>query len=312
MSRQISIVILNWNAADDTIRCIGQFAQWQQIQTQIWVVDNHSQDDSVAEIARACPHAHLIRNQANLGFAGGTNRGLQAALAAGEHPVLLLNNDALVDETAIAQLLHTLTEDRSIGMVGPLLYHAEERDQLIAAGSHNPVWHLQNLIKTIPAGQPIYEVNYISGSVALVRAEALQRVGWLDEDYFFYTEVADWCQRARRHGYRTVVDPQARAYHNLNRSAPARNALYVYYLIRNRFIYIHKAYRQSRAVLRLPLYAFWTLYSLLLTLQLRVKGNGARAQAVHLGLIDGLRGRWGGQNERVLALCAQAAGATPA
>ncbi|CAN5602792.1 glycosyltransferase family 2 protein [soil metagenome] len=312
MNRQISIVILNWNAADDTIRCIGQMDQWQQVQAQIWVVDNHSQDNSVAEITSACPHVHLIRNQANLGFAGGTNRGLQAALVKREHPVLLLNNDALVDETAIAQLLQTLTQDRSIGMVGPLLYHAEQRDQLIAAGSQNPVWHLQNLIKTIPADQSTYAVNYISGSVALVRAEALRRVGWLDEDYFFYTEVADWCQRARQQGYRTVVDPQARAYHNLNRSAPARNALYVYYLIRNRFIYIHKAYHQFYRWLRLPLYAFWTLYCLLLTLQLRIKGNAARSKAVWVGLTDGLSGRWGGQNERVLALCAQAAGSIQA
>ncbi len=312
MSKQIAIVILNWNAADDTIRCIGQLDQWEQIRAQIWVVDNASQDNSVVEIARVCPHVHLIRNQENLGFAGGTNRGLQAALADREHPVLLLNNDALVDETAIAQLLQTLTQDRSIGMVGPLLYHAERRDRLIAAGSQNPVWHLQNLIKRIPIGQPVYPVNYISGSVALISAEALRTVGWLDEDYFFYTEVADWCQRARQHGYRTVVDAQARAHHNLNRSAPARNALYVYYLIRNRFIYIHKAYRQFYAVLRLPLYAFWALYSLLLTIQLRVKGNAARSQAVRLGLIDGLSGRWGGQNERVLALCAQAAGTTQA
>lgn len=306
MSNQLAVVILNWNAAADTIRCVRQFDRWQQVQAQIWVVDNASNDDSAAAIARACPHVHLLRNQANRGFAGGTNGGLRAALAVGDDPVLLLNNDATVDEATLGQLLRTLAEDCSIGMVGPLLYHAEQRNQLIAAGSRNPVWHLQNLIKTISDKQTAYAVNYISGSVALLRAEALRTIGLLDEDYFFYTEVADWCQRARRHSYRTVIEPRAQAYHNLQRSSTLRNALYVYYLIRNRFIYIHKAYM----ALRLPLYAFWALYSLLLTVQLLVKGNAARSQAVRLGLIDGLRGRWGGQNERVLALCAQAAGAS--
>ncbi len=293
---QIAVIILNWNAAADTIRCVRQFDDWQCIQPQLWVVDNASQAASAAEISNACPHVHLIRNEANLGFAGGTNRGLVAALAVGDVPVLLLNNDALVDENALAQLLQTLTQDPAIGMVGPLLYHAEQREQLIAAGSHSPVWHLHNQITTIPAGEPVYRVDYISGSVALLRAAALRAVGCLDEDYFFYTEVADWCRRARAHGYRTVVDTRAHAYHNLDRSSSLRNSLYVYYIIRNRFVYIRKAYPTFAGLVRLPLYAFWALYSLLLAIQLRGQGNPARAQAVQLGVIDGLGGRTGGQN----------------
>jgi len=308
---QIAVIILNWNAAADTIRCVRQFDDWQHIQPQLWVVDNASQAASAAEIARACPHVSLIRNELNLGFAGGTNRGLAAALAIGDAPVLLLNNDALVDENALAQLLQTLIQDQSIGMVGPLLYHAEQRAQLIAAGSHSPVWRLHNQITTIPMDKPVYTVDYISGSVALVRAAALRTVGFLDEDYFFYTEVADWCRRARTHGYRTVVDTRARAYHNLDRSSSLRNSLYVYYIIRNRFVYIRKAYRTFSGFVRLPLYAFWALYSLLLAIQLRWQGNRARAQAVQVGVFDGLSGRTGGQNERVLALCTQAAARTP-
>lgn len=304
---QIAVIILNWNAAADTIRCVHQFDGWQRIHPQLWVVDNASHDNSAADIARACPHVHLIRNASNLGFAGGTNCGLAAALAAGDAPVLLLNNDALVDENALAQLVQTLTQDPSIGMVGPLLYHAEQRKQLIAAGSHSPVWRLHNQITTIPAGKQVYTVDYISGSVALVQAAALRATGLLDEDYFFYTEVADWCRRARAHGYRTVVDTQARAYHNLDRSSTLRNSLYVYYIIRNRFVYIRKAYGTFAGLGRLPLYAFWAFYSLLLAIQLRWQGNRARAQAVQLGVIDGLGGRTGGQNERVLALCTQAA-----
>jgi len=304
---QIAVIILNWNAAADTIRCVRQFDGWQRIQPQLWVVDNASHDSSAIAIARACPHVHLLRNAINLGFAGGTNRGLAAALAAGDAPVLLLNNDALVDENALAQLVQTLTQDPSIGMVGPLLYHAEGREQLIAAGSHSPVWRLHNQITTIPAGEQVYPVDYISGSVALVQAAALRATGLLDEDYFFYTEVADWCRRARAHGYRTIVDTQARAYHNLDRSSTLRNSLYVYYIIRNRFVYIRKAYGTFAGLVRLPLYAFWAIYSLLLAIQLRGQGNRARARAVQLGVIDGLRGRTGGQNERVLALCTQAA-----
>lgn len=308
MKQEWAVIILNWNASADTIRCVRQFDHWQEIQPQLWVVDNASQDDSIAALLNACPHIHLIRNQTNLGFAGGTNRGLQAAVAAGATAILLLNNDALVEEAALIQLLHTLDQDPSIGLIGPLLYHAEQRTQLITAGSRSPVWQIHNLITTPPDRQAAYPVDYISGSVALLRASALQTVGWLDEDYFFSTEVADWCRRARAHGYRTVVDPQARAYHNLDRSASFRNTLYVYYIIRNRFIYIHKAYGKAHAWSRIALYTFWALYSFLLAIQLQLHGNRARAQAVRMGLMDGLGGRWGGQNERVLTACAQTAG----
>jgi len=300
---QIAVVILNWNAAPDTIRCVRQFSHWQQIQPQIWVIDNASTDSSAVAIAQHCPHVHLISNPANIGFAGGTNQGIQAALAASDAPILFLNNDALVEETALIQLLTTLTQDASIGVVGPLLYHAEAQERLIVAGSRNPVLHLHSQIKTVPQGLPVYPVDYISGSVALWRAALFRTAGLLDEDYFFYTEVADLCRRARQHGYQTVVDSRARAYHNLDRSAALRSTLYVYYLIRNRFVYIRKAYR----ILQWPLLGVWALYSGLLAAKLKVSGQAATAQAVRLGLIDGLRGRWGGQNARVLAACSRAA-----
>jgi hypothetical protein len=96
-----------------------------------------------------------------------------------------------------------------------------------------------------------------------------------------------------------VVDSRARAFHNLERSSALRSTLYTYYSIRNRFLYIRKFYRLGGW----PLSGAWALYSLLLALKLRLQGSPASARAVSLGLADGLRGRWGGQNARVLATC---------
>jgi GT2 family glycosyltransferase len=295
----VSVIILNWNAATDTIACIEQFAGWQRIQPTIWVVDNASQDDSVTLIAQQHPHVHLLRNAKNQGFAGGTNRGIEAALQQGNAPLLLLNNDARIDEEALTQLVTSLCMDPTIGMIGPLLYLAKQPETLIAAGSRNLVLHIHNLNKHPPVGGPVFPVEYISGSVALIRAQLFREIGLLDERYYFNVEVADLCRRARQRGYLTMVDSRARAYHDLDRSSPLRGTLHTYYLIRNRFLYIRKFYQASQ----LPLVAFWATYSWLLASKLALGGQRMTAQAVWLGVNDGLAGRFHGQNDRVLAAC---------
>ena len=299
----LAVVVLNWNAAADTLACLAQVAEWQCVTPRVWVVDNASQpaDLKVLDegLAKLSIHCFLLENETNLGFAGGTNCGLRAALAAGDWPVLLLNNDARIEDADLHALLSTLNEYPKAGWVGPLLYHG---GVLHSVGRRNPVLHHNTLITTVPE-RPVLPVDFISGSVALVRAEVLREVGRLDEDYFFNTEVADHCHRAREAGYLTLVQCRARAHHDLDRSSALRSTLHVYYIIRNRFVYVRKRYRLAAW----PLTLLWAVYSLLLVAKLRVSGQQATAQAVYLGFVDGVSKRWGGQNSRVLAATGQAA-----
>ena len=306
----VAVVILNWHASDDTLACLRQLATWQAVTPHVWVVDNASGEAEVAALRKELSElpypCTLLENPTNDGFAGGTNRGLTAALAAGDWPILLLNNDAQVNDCDVAQMLATLTRqpdsDFTIGIVGPLLYHG---DKLLSAGSRNPVLHHHTLLTQVPDAPifaPIFAVDYISGSVALIRADLLRQVGLLDEDYFFNTEIADLCHRARQAGYTTVVDAHARAQHNLDRSSARRSTLYTYYIVRNRLLYARKRYAGSVGWL---LFGLWTLYSLLLVAKLRLQGQRSPAQAVYLAVADGWAGRWGGQNARVLAACGQ-------
>jgi GT2 family glycosyltransferase len=299
----LAVIVLNWNAAADTLNCLAQVTQWGSVRARVWVVDNASQAADRAALrvglARLPLDCTLLENESNLGFAGGTNRGLTAALRAGDSPILLLNNDARVDDHDVQQLMETFASHPEIGWLGPLLYHG---DKLHSAGRRNPVLHHNSLITTLP-DTPLLRVDFISGSVALVRAELLRKIGLLDEDYFFNTEVADHCQRARAAGYQTLVDCHARGHHDLDRSSSLRSTLYVYYIIRNRFVYIRKQHRAAQW----PLTAVWVLYSLLLTAKLRATDQAAQATAVYLGMVDGVSRRWGGQNQRVLAACGQSA-----
>lgn len=299
---ELSIIILNWNAAADTVRCAQNVAAWQRLRPTIWVVDNGSTDDSVETILRECPYVRLIRNATNLGFAGGNNQGIVEALAAGDAPILLLNNDAVVDEESVARLLDTLQANEQIGFIGPLLYEAERKDRLLSAGGKSPLHHHTH-IYDLPTDGPISIVEYVPGTVIVGRAKVFRTVGLLDEDYFFSTEVADLCMRAKRYGYVSAIDARARAFHTLSRSSDFRETLYTYYIIRNRFVFISKFYPRRKFLFD----GFWALYSVALCLKLGLTGKRATARAVWLGLGDGLRGRFGGQNERVLSVCAGSA-----
>jgi len=296
---ELAIIILNWNAADDTIRCLRHIASWKNLRPAVWVVDNASSDDSVEIISSACPNVHLVRNATNLGFAGGNNRGILEALSLGDVPILLLNNDAFIEEEDATRLLDTLQEHEQIGFVGPLLFAASRPDKLLAAGGRNPVLHHHTHILELTTGEPVRIVECVPGTVLVVRAEVIRTVGLLDEDYFFNMEVADLCIQARQAGYVSVIDTRARAFHDTSRSSAFRETLYAYYIIRNRFLLTRKFYGGSKFLL----YAFWTLYSLALIVKLQLEEKPAAARAVCLGLFDGLSGRFGRQNERVLSYC---------
>ncbi len=298
---ELAIVILNWNAADDTIRCVKSIYSWKHLTPAIIVVDNASAGNDVEAIAGQRPDVHLICNAENLGFSGGTNRGIAEALSKGDAPVLLLNNDAFIGERDVINLLETLQENEEFGVIGPLLFDAEQEDKLLSAGGKNPIKHHHTRIMTLSAGDPVRTVEYVSGTAVIIKAEVLRKVGFLDEDYFFSTELADLCMRAKQHGYLSVIDARTRAFHTLSRSSRLRDTLFVYYIVRNRFIFI----RNSPYKFKILFHIFWTSYSLALWLKLFITGNLATAQAVWLGLVDGLRGRFGGQNERVLSACSK-------
>jgi GT2 family glycosyltransferase len=270
------------------------------------VVDNASTDNSIEMIRRECPHISLICNPVNSGFAGGSNRGIEVALSKGNGPILLLNNDASLAEEDALELLDTLRTNERIGLVGPLLFDAQHPDRLLAAGSKDPSRHHHSHNHQLRNDEAIQTVECIPGTAIVIRAEIFRALGLLDEAYFFGSEVADLCLKARQHGYLSVINTRAKAFHAVGRSSKFRESLYPYYIIRNRFLLIRKFHRQWQFFF----FGFWTLYSLLLSLNVQLKGKPAMARAVRLGLFDGLQGRFGGQNERVLALTEKAGAST--
>src|SRR6266487_2088163 len=118
----IAIVTLNWNRPGDTLECLASAAAQTYPHTTIVVVDNGSSDDSVARIGTAYPEAVLLRNERNMGFAAGANRGIAHALGLGAEYVFLINNDTTFAPDTVAQLLAKAAPD--IGIVVPAIFYA--------------------------------------------------------------------------------------------------------------------------------------------------------------------------------------------
>jgi GT2 family glycosyltransferase len=291
----IAVVIINWNDAAATMTCVRSVKQWTALQPRVWVVDNNSSDGSAELIARECPDVHLIRNEVNCGFGGGNNLGLVAALEAGCDEVLLLNNDASIDEENLARLSGALRQNERLGIVGPVL-RERSTGALLAAGGRDISRHIVSHMRPARIEPAVYEVSYVPGTVALVRSDVLRAVGLFDEAYFFSGEMADLCERAWRHGYICAINGRVTAFHDLQHSAQLRQALHLYYILRNRFLFV----RKFRSQQKLPLFAFWLVYGLAFTGAALLRGQRGQARAMGLALADGLRGQFGGQNDRVL------------
>jgi GT2 family glycosyltransferase len=291
----LAIIILNWNHAADTIACVRAIQTWHLEPKQVWVVDNASAAGEADHILQAHPDIRLIRSETNRGFAGGNNLALREALQVGNDEILLLNNDVQVGPEAIECLQQVLHSNPSVGLAGPVLWDSAASQKLLSAGGRDIAHYVSShLLEPLPDGQLRF-VDHVPGTCVLIRAELLHQTGLLDEDFFFGGEVAALCRKAAEHGFKSVVVGGAAAYHAVERSSAIRQQLHIYYVIRNRFLYVRRFYPDERA----RLFAFWTSYAVYLALLAAAKGQWQRLRAIGLACVDGWRGRFGAQNARV-------------
>ena len=297
MDHPWAIIILNWNNAPDTITTVRAIQNWGTLPPAIWIVDNGSEDDSVERMRRECPGVRLLLSDHNLGFAAGNNLAIRQALAEGQTAsFLLLNNDAVIDESGAGQLLETL-ERTGAGIVGPILCDPPPVARLQAAGGLSPVLRVNTHMNYISDEMAPYSVDYVPGTAILIAAEVFERVGLLDEEYFISGEIADFCLRARRHGYRPLIDPTVIVYHDTGRSSELRVAFYTYYFLRNRFLFVRKFYPRWQ----LFLFLRWGLFGLVSIAGSRLRGQRRRASALALALHHGLTGQFGDRSQEIFA-----------
>ena len=286
---RLSVIILNWNSTAATIRRVKQVSQWRHLAPTIWVVDNASAKGDVDQISLRCPGARLLRSAANLGFAGGNNLAIKAALEAGSQVMLLLNNDAEIDEAGVTSLIQVMEATPTLGIIGPIVNEFDGHRSILYAGGRNIAFHLNTRLEVAsPPSQAVCAADYVPGAVVLVRRDVFVKVGLLDERYFFSGEIADLCLRARRYGFECGVVTRVIAQHNTHLADDRRKTLYAYYSLRNRLLYVRKFHSW---LLLAWSFIYWGMAARSLLV-----GRLAAARVIWLAWSDGIRGKLGNRN----------------
>lgn len=206
----LSIVIVNWNVRGLLRRCIETVeANAGSLPVEVIVVDNASADGSAEMVRREFPGVRLIASGENLGYSGGNNLGM--ASAAGRY-ALILNPDTEIAGNALAQMVAHMEAHPEVGAVGPALYYADGTPQpsrrrfptpatpfwestllerLFPANRHARAYRMLD----VPVGDSPQRVDWLVGAAVMVRREAWEEVGPLDEGFFMYFEELDWFRR---------------------------------------------------------------------------------------------------------------------
>lgn len=219
----VSIIIVNYNTRDHLLKCIAStLQQGKDTNCHVIVIDNGSSDGSADAVKQLHPDVTLIRNEQNHGFARAVNQGLKSADKNDYH--LILNSDATLADNYLKKAIEFLeTHPRCAIVTGQLLDPDGSRQnsfdnfpsllsETFGKGLLRIILPKKYPSKNQPYTSP-FEVESVIGAAMLVRQRAIDAVGLLDEDYFFFLEETDWCYRMKREGWSIYFVPEALAYH---------------------------------------------------------------------------------------------------
>ena len=293
---RVAVVVLDWNGPDDTLACVASVVASTHRPLDVWVVDNGSRAPVLDEVARRHPGVRTIANARNLGYAGGNNVGIRAALAAGAGWVLVLNNDARLRPDTVAEMVAVARRDPLIAAVGAKILHLDDPGRLAMA--YGEVDYRQSLVRLVGENEPdapgAYaaerDVDWVSGCAILLARPALEAIGGFDEEFFAYHEEVDWCATARERGLRVVYAPKAVVLHR--GSASSGGSTFVsrrqYLTARNmvRFVRKHGSLAERCRFALLFAAMLPTSY-----VKRRRRGEGEGVLLKLRGALDALRGR---------------------
>jgi N-acetylglucosaminyl-diphospho-decaprenol L-rhamnosyltransferase len=228
----VSVVVVTYQSADVVEACLRSVDR-VGVSTQIVVIDNASDDGSAELVAASFPHAVLVKNKDNVGFARAVNQAI--GLCRGR-ATLLLNPDTEIEDGSVELLLAALDGDSALGAVGPLVTQPSGRRRVLEAGRQLTTWRmfthatgLSRLSARVPLIEGSYllrgvhdnhprDVGWISGACMLVRTDIMLSLGGLNERWFMYAEDFELCLRITRAGWRLRHLPAARVSHHMNTS----------------------------------------------------------------------------------------------
>jgi GT2 family glycosyltransferase len=221
----VSIVIPNWNGAHHLPTCLDSLRRQTYPHVEVIVADNGSTDESLALLARDYVWVRVLALGENRGFTGACNAGMRAAQC---DLIVLLNNDTEADAQWVEELVAAFERHPEAGIVASKMLLFDRRDTFHTAGDFCRV-------NGIPGNRGVWQedrgqydreeaVFSACGGSAAYRREMLDRVGLLDDDFFYSCEDLDLAWRAQLAGWQCIYVPRAIVYHKLQATGEGATA----------------------------------------------------------------------------------------
>jgi len=268
---KIGLVILHFNKQKLTEACLESVKQLEikNFKLEVVVVNNNPLE-KIDSLKKKFSEFIFLEAKENLGFTGGNNLGLKRVLKDKVDFVFLLNNDTLLDRSLLVELLKAAKSKPQGGIFAPKIYFAPHyefhKKRYLEKERGKVIWYAGGLLdwqNIIASHRGVDEVDqgqyqrleitdFVSGCAMLVRKEVLKTIGFFDENYFLYLEDVDFCQRARKAGFKIFYVPTAKLWHFNAGSSEVGGKIHDYYLSRNRLIFGFKytSWRTKLALIR--------------------------------------------------------------
>jgi len=212
--RMVSAIVITYNSEEHIRECLRSLENQNYKPLEVLIVDNASRDQTKKIIKQDFPAIKLIALDKNIYFPGAVNRGIKAAR--GDY-ILILNDDVVLVEDCVTRLVRRMEEESCAAAACPMMKFYHLRGFINGIGNHirDHGWGSDNFIGLVDCGQfrELREVPSACFGAVMLRREAIEEVGLLDESYKSYYEDVDWSFRAWLRGWKIIAVPEAVVYH---------------------------------------------------------------------------------------------------
>lgn len=246
MIEKLAVVVVNWNLKNDTLECINSLQNAGLDPEGIILIDNGSNDGSVAAFENEYPNRlQLIKNSQNLGYAHAVNQGIELALSRQAEWVFLLNNDALVSPDIFEYFNSTLRNAPQYSLLSPIIFYHSDPTRIWFFGNQLIPGTLLTRDKYQnkeynPDLSEIIPIDFVNGCGMLVNSQVFRKIGLFDSSLIMYGEEVDFCWRAHQAGFQMATSTKAHMWHKVSLSANRDEPRARYLKTRNQIIFYRR------------------------------------------------------------------------
>ena len=240
----VSIISINYNQSETTLDFLSSIQEITYPNYEVIIVDNASPNDNPFVLKNHFPFIKLIESNKNLGFAGGNNLGI---LHSKGKYLLFINNDTEVDPGFLEPLVEAFENDSSLGLASPkIIFYHHKNERLLQYAGGTAVNYLKGTGRFLGYGEQDtgqYKTGYtelIHGAAVMVPRHLLKTVGVWPDVYFLYYEEIDWSEHFKKKGYKLKFIAESVIYHKESLSIGKFTPIRIYYMNRNRQLFIRR------------------------------------------------------------------------